>query len=58
MHLTARNAGQAAQTAGARRLLLTLFWPGNDRHQSQAEAAEQFTGPILIADEDLSIPLR
>ena len=57
MLLSATGAGQAAHAAGAGRLLLTHFWPGNDRHQSQAEAAEEFTGPILIADEDLVIPL-
>ena len=57
MLLSATDAGQAAHAAGAGRLLLTHFWPGNDRHQSQAEAAEEFTGPILIADEDLVIPL-
>ena len=57
MLLSAAGAGQAAHAAGAGRLLLTHFWPGNDRHQSQAEAAEEFIGPILIADEDLVIPL-
>jgi len=57
MLLSATGAGQAAHAAGAGRLLLTHFWPGNDRHQSQAEAAEEFTGPILTADEDLVIPL-
>ena len=55
--LSATGAGQAAHAAGASRLLLTHFWPGNDRHQSQAEAAEEFTGPILTADENLVIPL-
>jgi len=57
MLLSARGAGQAAHTAGADRLLLTHFWPGNNRRQSQAEAAEKFTGPVLTADEDLVIPL-
>jgi ribonuclease BN (tRNA processing enzyme) len=57
MLLSATHAGQAAHAAGAGRLLLTHFWPGNDRHQSQAEAAEEFTGPILTADENLVIPL-
>jgi ribonuclease BN (tRNA processing enzyme) len=57
MLLSARAPGQAAHVAGAGRLLLTHFWPGNDRQQSQAEAAEKFTGPILTADEDLVVPL-
>ena len=57
MLLSAKGAGQAAHAARAGRLLLTHFWPGNDRRRSQAEAAENFTGPILTADEDLVIPL-
>jgi ribonuclease BN (tRNA processing enzyme) len=57
MLLTAHDAGQAAHAARASRLLLTHFWPGNNRQQSQAEAAEKFTGPILTADENLIIAL-
>lgn len=57
MHLSARDAGAAAAAAGARRLLLTHFWPGNDRGRSRADAAERFTGEILLAEEGLEIPL-
>jgi ribonuclease BN (tRNA processing enzyme) len=57
MHLSARDAGVAAARAGARRLLLTHFWPGNDRGASLASAAEVFPGEILIADEGLEVPL-
>src|SRR5262249_2383112 len=57
MLLSATGAGQAANAARAGRLLLTHFWPGNDRRQSPAEAAGEFTGPILSADEGLVIPL-
>lgn len=57
MHLTAREAGAAAAAASARRLMLTHFWPDNDRQRARAEAAEAFTGEILIADEDLEVPL-
>jgi ribonuclease BN (tRNA processing enzyme) len=57
MLLSAGDAGQAAHAAGAGRLLLTHFWPGNDRHQSRAEAAGEFSGPVMIADENLIIPL-
>ncbi len=56
-HLTARDAGQAATAAGARRLLLSHFWPGNDRQLSRADAASVFPGEVLIAEEDLQIPL-
>jgi ribonuclease BN (tRNA processing enzyme) len=53
--LTAREAGHWARAAGARRLLLTHFWPGDDRDVSVRQAAEEFTGEILAADEDLVI---
>lgn len=55
--LSARDAGAAAAAAGAHRLMLTHFWPGNDRGQSRAEAAEMFSGEILLADEGLVVPL-
>lgn len=56
-HLTAREAAEAATTARARRLLLTHFWPGNDRDRTRAEAAAHFTGDILLADDGLTTPL-
>jgi ribonuclease BN (tRNA processing enzyme) len=58
MNLTARQAGEAATSAGAHKLLLTHFWPGNDRDISRAAAAEAFSGEILIADEGAVIDLR
>ena len=57
LHLSARAAGAAAAAAGARRLMLTHFWPGNDREQSRTEAAEEFGGEILLADEGVVVPL-
>lgn len=57
LNLTAREAGEAAAAAGARRLLLTHFWPGNDRRASRAAAAAAFRGDILLADEGLEVPL-
>lgn len=53
--LTAREAGHWARQAGARRLLLTHFWPGSDRDVSLRQAREEFAGEILLADEDLVI---
>ncbi len=55
MHLSARQAGEGRQAAGARRLLLTHFWPGNDREASRADAAEVFGGEIVIAEEGLRV---
>lgn len=55
--LTARQAGEAAAEAGARRLMLTHFWPDNDRQASLAAAAAVFPREILLADEGLEVPL-
>jgi ribonuclease BN (tRNA processing enzyme) len=57
LNLTAREAGQAAAAAGARRLLLTHFWPDNDRQASRAAAAAVFGGEVLIAEEGLEVQL-
>ena len=37
--------------------MLTHFWPGIDRTVSRVEAAARFDGDILLADEDLVVPL-
>ncbi len=55
--LTARDAGAAAAAAGARRLMLTHFWPGNDREKSRSEAGALFNGEIVLADEGLVVSL-
>ena len=57
MHLNAEEAGSAATAAGARRLLLTHFWPGTDRAGIRAACARTFSGEILLADEGLDITL-
>jgi ribonuclease BN (tRNA processing enzyme) len=53
--MTAAEAGRAAQ--GARRLLLTHFWPGSDRSISVAEAESKFDGEVIAATEGLTLPL-
>lgn len=55
--LTAKEAGQWAARAGAARLLLTHFWPGNDRQAAVITAQEAFGGEVLTAEQDLQIPL-
>jgi ribonuclease BN (tRNA processing enzyme) len=55
LNLTAAQAGAAAAAAGARRLLLTHFWPGTDRELCRAQAAEVYSGEILLADEGMEI---
>lgn len=57
MNLTARQAGEAARAAGARRLMLTHFGPDNDRERSRQAAAEAFTGEVLLADEGTEVAL-
>lgn len=55
--LTSGEAGHWAAEAGARTLILTHFWPGNDRAAAVARARAGFTGPILTAEEGLVVPL-
>ncbi|MEW6523812.1 MAG: MBL fold metallo-hydrolase [Bacillota bacterium] len=50
-HLTGGEAGQLAAKAGARRLLLTHFFPGFDPNERGAEARRQFPGPVEVARE-------
>jgi ribonuclease BN (tRNA processing enzyme) len=55
--LTAREAGAAAREAHAKRLLLTHFWPGTDRSVAVAQAAEQFGGEVIAAEDGLVLDL-
>lgn len=55
--MTAAEAGSFARQAGARRLMLTHFWPGNDRAASVAAAAAAFGDGVIAADEGLILPL-
>lgn len=52
-----RDAGLAASAARARRLMLTHFWPRNDREMTRAEAAAEFDGEILLAEEGSQVAL-
>lgn len=56
-NLSAREAAAAGAAADARRLLLTHFWPGNDRDASYSAAAKLFSGDLILADEGLEITL-
>ncbi|MFT5461759.1 MAG: ribonuclease BN (tRNA processing enzyme) [Planctomycetota bacterium] len=50
-HLTPGQAGALAQSARARRLLLTHFYPGTDPGESKRNAARHFSGPIELAQD-------
>jgi ribonuclease BN (tRNA processing enzyme) len=54
---TARQAGQQAADAGARRLLLTHLWPGTDPAVSRAAAGQAYDGPLGVAAAGLVVDL-
>ena len=58
IHLTAREAGEIATVAGARRLVLTHIAGALDRSVSQREASETFHGPVEVAEEMHVYPIR
>jgi ribonuclease BN (tRNA processing enzyme) len=55
--MTSAEAGHWGRQAGARRLMLTHFWPGNDRLASTAAASAEFDGDVLTAEEGLTVRL-
>jgi ribonuclease BN (tRNA processing enzyme) len=57
MHLSARQAGEAAAAANARRLLLSHFWPDNDRKSSRDAASQVFGGEVILAEEGMELAL-
>jgi ribonuclease BN (tRNA processing enzyme) len=55
--LAATEAGEWAERARAKRLLISHFRPGIDRTEVVARAARSFPGDVLAAREDLVVPL-
>ena len=55
LHVSARQAGEAARAASARRLMLTHLWPTLDPAVSVAEGSEAFGAPVLLAAPNLTI---
>jgi ribonuclease BN (tRNA processing enzyme) len=53
--MTAAEAARGAR--GAKRLMLTHFWPGLDRSVSVAQAEWEFDGEVIAADEGLVLTL-
>jgi ribonuclease BN (tRNA processing enzyme) len=53
--MTAREAGEAARRAEARRLMLTHFWPGADRGRAVVEAGREFAGEVIAAEEGITV---
>jgi len=56
-HLSARQAGVSARTAGAGRLVITHLEPGVDPEKARAEAEAAFGAPVEVATEGLRIEL-
>jgi ribonuclease BN (tRNA processing enzyme) len=48
-HMSARQAGASARSAGVSRLVITHLWPTIDRDAARAEAEEAFGGPVEVA---------
>ncbi len=57
-HLTAGQAGTLARDAGARRLLLTQFWPEYDPNLLGKQAEKTFGGPVDLAREGETYLIR
>ncbi|MBV8951854.1 MAG: MBL fold metallo-hydrolase, partial [Actinobacteria bacterium] len=55
IHLSAREAGEAARAARARRLVLTHLWPQIDPVTSIEEATESFGAPVTLAAPHLVV---
>ena len=49
IHLSARQAGEAARAAKAKRLVLTHIWPTVDREESRHEGADAFGADVELA---------
>lgn len=50
-HLTPRQVGELAARAGAKRLVLTHFYPPVEAVDIVAEVAEQYPGPVALATD-------
>lgn len=57
VHCTGLEAGQAAQSAGAKRLVITHVSPYNDPAAVAREAAKAYEGDIIVATDLMEIPL-
>ncbi len=57
-HMTSRQAGATAATAGARKLMLTHIWPTFDVLDIVREAGETYRGEIVPAREGMTVSLE
>jgi len=57
-HLSARQAAEHATRAGAKKLVLTHIWPSLDHEVSRRQAAEAYSGEILLASEGMRLEIE
>jgi ribonuclease BN (tRNA processing enzyme) len=57
MHMTPSLAGQAAQEAGVKTLVLTHLYPATEATDVKGIAAERFEGEIIVAHDLLHLAL-
>lgn len=51
-HLSASMAGEMAREAGAKRCVLTHFWPGTDRSMHERHGSTAYGAPVELASPD------
>jgi ribonuclease BN (tRNA processing enzyme) len=49
LHMTGRQAAETAESAGARRLVITHIPPWHTKHEVMAEASPHYRGPLSLA---------
>ena len=57
-HLTPAQAGRLARLAGARRLVLTHFYPPVERTDVRAAVAVEYGGPVTLAGDGWTLDLN
>lgn len=57
LHISAKEAGEAARAADARRLVLTHLWPTLDPAESAREGAEAFGDDVTMAEPGLILEI-
>jgi len=56
-HLTPSEAGIIAQQAEAKLLLLTHFYPDCDQSDMLTPLKKQYSGPVILAEDLMRIPI-
>jgi ribonuclease BN (tRNA processing enzyme) len=57
-HLTASEAGEIAERARVKKLLLTHIWTGLDPNESKLMAEKCFKGQVIIGEDNMRISLQ